>query len=123
MRKEKVKIKSVLIVEDENKIRDIYKKLLTEEGYEVIETSNAGDAYDILCKREVDLVILDIQLPKIEGDRLHEVLRFFHYKSRVLVASVYPLETQVQLIPDADDYYDKSQGLDTLLVKIKKILM
>ena len=74
-------MESVLIVEDERKIREIYKKLLTEEGYEVIETSNAIDAYDILEKREVDLVILDIKLPKINGDLLHEVLRFFHKKS------------------------------------------
>ena len=113
---------SVLIVEDERKIREIYKKLLTEEGYEVIETSNAIDAYDILEKREVDLVILDIKLPKINGDLLHEVLRFFHKKSKILVASVYPLETQKKLIPDAAEYYDKSHGLDALLDKINGLL-
>ena len=114
-------MESVLIVEDERKIREIYNKLLTEEGYEVIETSNAIDAYDILGKREVDLMILDIKLPNINGDLLHEVLRFFHKKSKILVSSVYSLETQMQLIPDAADYYDKSQGIDALLVKIKKV--
>ena len=115
-------MESVLIVDDEKKIRDIYRKLLTEEGYEIIETSNAVDAYEILEKKKVDLVILDIQLPKIKGDTLHEVLRFFHNQSKVLVASVYPLETQMQLLPGAADYYDKSLGLDVLLIKIKRLL-
>jgi DNA-binding response OmpR family regulator len=113
---------SVLIVDDEKKIRDIYKKLLTEEGYETIVTSNSTDAYDTLKTRKVDLVILDIQLPKIKGDTLYEVLRFFRNSSKVLVASVYSLEKQMQLIPDADDYFDKSHGLDVLLAKIKKLL-
>jgi DNA-binding response OmpR family regulator len=116
-------MKSVLIVEDEYKIRDIYKKLLTEEGYEVIESSNVIEAYDILGIRKIDLVILDIQLPKINGDTLYEVLQFFHNQSKVLVASVYSIEKQMQLIPDAADYYDKSMGLEALLVKIKSLLM
>jgi hypothetical protein len=94
-------VQKVLIVEDEEKIRNIYTKLLTDEGYDVRSSSNVSDAYDIL---------------------LYEVLRFMRNKSRVLVASVYSLDTQRSLIPGASGYFDKSSGLDVLLGTIKSIL-
>jgi len=115
-------MKSILVVEDEVKIRKMYKKLLTEEGFKVLETSNAVDAYEILGKKKVDLVVLDIRMPEIEGNVLYQILNLFHKKNKVLVASVYPVEVQKRLIPDAADYYDKSHGLALLLEKIKKIL-
>jgi two-component system OmpR family response regulator len=115
-------VQRVLIVEDEEKIRNIYTTLLKDEGYEVLSSSNVSDAYEILMDNDIELIILDIRMPGVEGNILYEVLRFMRNKSRVLVASVYPLETQQSLIPDAEGYYDKSSGLDVLLGTIKSIL-
>ena len=112
----------ILVVEDEEKIRTIYTTLLSDEGYEVLSTSNVPDAYDLLLKNEVDLIVLDIRMPRVEGTVLYEVLRRIRHKGTVLVASVYPLETQRRLIPDAAGYFDKSSGLDVLVRKIKSIL-
>ncbi|MBN2324140.1 MAG: response regulator [Spirochaetes bacterium] len=115
-------MQKVLIVEDEDKIRSIYTTLLQDEGYEVLSSSNVSDAYDILLNNDVDLIVLDIKMPGIEGNILYEVLRFMRNKSRVLVASVYSVDTQRSLIPGASGYFDKSSGLDVLLGIIKSIL-
>jgi len=116
-------MKRILVVEDEDRIRHIYTKFLTEEGFDVIETSNAVDAYDVLVRDKVDLVLLDIKMPQIEGNLLYEILHSFHINNSVLVASVYPVEVQKRLVPGARDYYDKSHGIEVLLDKIKKILV
>ena len=119
----KERMKRILVVEDEDRIRHIYTKFLTEEGFDVIETSNAVDAYDVLVRDKVDLVLLDIKMPQIEGNLLYEILHSFHINNSVLVASVYPVEVQKRLVPGARDYYDKSHGIEVLLDKIKKILV
>jgi DNA-binding response OmpR family regulator len=115
-------VQKVLIVEDEEKIRNIYTTLLKDEGYDVRSSSNVSDAYDILLNNDIDLIILDIRMPGVEGNILYEVLRFMRNKSKVLVASVYSLDTQRSLIPGASGYFDKSSGLDVLLGTIKSIL-
>ncbi len=122
MPERKIGIKNILVVEDEDKIRNIYIKLLKDEGYSVYESSNVSDAYEIVTSNNIDLIILDIRMPEIEGNILYEILQFMRIKSKILVASVYPIEIQRMMIPDAADYFDKSHNLDILLEKINNIL-
>lgn len=112
----------ILIVDDEKKIRKIYSRLLTAEGFEVIEKFNAMEASETLVREKVDLVLLDIKMPEVDGSILYEVMQLFNRKARIIVTSVYPLDEQKRLIPEAVDYYDKSQGTDILLAKIKEAL-
>lgn len=115
-------MKKILLVDDEKKIRDIYAKLLADEGFSVIEAKNAPDANDILKNEKIDLILLDIKIPEIEGDILYEVIQMFYKEIKVIVTSVYPIEEQKQIIREAADYYDKSQALEILLSKIKSVL-
>ena len=115
-------MKTILIVDDEDQIRTTYKKLLMDEGYLVCEATNAIEANERLVFEKVDLVLLDINMPKIDGATLHEVIDFVHPETRVIVSSVYPLSQQQSLINSACDYYDKSQCLDVLLEKISRVL-
>lgn len=115
-------MKRILIVDDEEKIREIYTKLLIDEGYDAVGVPGAADANDVLKNKEIDLILLDIKMPEVEGNILYGVIQLFHRKIKVIVISVYNLDEQRQVIPDAADYYDKSQGIDILLTKIKKVL-
>jgi len=61
------KNKSILIVEDEQYLRDLYKQILEEEGY-MVETANEGEtALELIKKNTYDLKLLDIILPKMDG--------------------------------------------------------
>ena len=112
----------ILIVDDEKKIREIYRKLLEFEKYEVLEAADATAASKLLIGDEdIRLILLDINMPQINGGTLYRMIRILDPKTRVIVTSAYPLEDQKQMIARADDYYDKSQGMDILLDKIKKL--
>jgi DNA-binding NtrC family response regulator len=112
----------ILIVDDDKKIRRIYAVLLKSEGFKVAEASNAQSANEILKWEEIDLTLLDIKMPEVDGGIMYEIIQAFHKKSKVIVTSVYPLDDQKNLIAGANDYYDKSQGIEILLNKIKKVL-
>lgn len=57
----------VLVAEDEEKLRKIIKTYLQRDGYEVLEAENGQDAIDLLDETAVDLVILDVMMPKVDG--------------------------------------------------------
>lgn len=59
--------KSVLIAEDESALKDLYKSLLEQEGYEVVAVDNGEAAYGVLVARSFDLLLLDILMPKLSG--------------------------------------------------------
>ena len=109
---------SILIVEDEERIRELFKRWLTQEGYVVWEAPDAQTARDKLWSVPVDIVLLDLKMPEVNGQELYTLIRTFHKKVKVITASVYPIEQQKQMIPDADDYYDKADGHKGLLEKI-----
>lgn len=115
-------MKKILVIDDEEKVRRIYSRLLTIEGFEVIEAQDADCANNILKKDDIDLVLLDIKMPIVDGSMLYEIMQLFHKKVKVIVASVYPLDEQKRIIRGATDYYDKSEGIDLLLTKVKRVL-
>jgi DNA-binding NtrC family response regulator len=112
--------KRILIVEDEEKLRRVYREVLADQGFTILEAEDAGEAYGVLEREYIDLIILDIRMEEVDGATLNEVIRFFFRDKKVLVASVYPVEDQRILIPDAFDYFDKAQGIDLLVQKVKR---
>ncbi|BES64150.1 response regulator transcription factor [Gottschalkiaceae bacterium SANA] len=57
----------VLIAEDEQRLRKIVRTYLQRDGYEVLEATNGQEAIDLLDENEVDLVILDVMMPHVDG--------------------------------------------------------
>jgi DNA-binding response OmpR family regulator len=114
--------KRVLIVEDEERIRSIYRSALAATGCAVLEAATAGEGYDLLQRVWVDLVILDIRMPEVDWAALGEVVRQFFRGSKLLVASVYPVEDQRNMVPGAVDYFDKTEGIEVLVEKVLRHL-
>jgi CheY-like chemotaxis protein len=115
-------MKSILIVDDEQKIRSLYRRLLEDEGYHIFDAPDANEAANILLIEKVDLVLLDLNMPKIRGDEMLDIVKVYDVEFKVMVASVYPLDQQKRLVPHADGYFDKADGMELLLHKIKEIL-
>lgn len=113
-------MKSILIVDDESKIRGIYHDLFSGGGHRILETSSASGAYDMLVREKIDLVLLDINMPEIDGDIVHELIETFHLYAKVIVCSVRPVVEQRQIVRGAAGYYDKSEGFEALRVKVEK---
>jgi len=115
-------MKRILIIDDERRIGQSYTVLLTEEGFEVKHASNAQEATNLLIREHFALVLLDINMPGVDGKVMYEVIREYDRDIKVIVSSVYPIEEQVQSILGASAYHNKSQGVDILVTKIKEVL-
>jgi DNA-binding NtrC family response regulator len=113
---------TILIVDDEERIRSVFRKLMQREGFDVIEAANAGDAYELAVTRQADLILLDINMFEVDGTVLFEAVHLFCQKAKVIVTSVYPIEDQKRLIKGAEDYYDKSDSLQILIRKVKRVM-
>ena len=112
-------MKTILVVDDNERIRHIYGKTFLKEGFRVLESSSADEANEILLIEKVDLMLLDINMPSVDGCVFHMVSQMFHPDIKVIVSSVYPLDDQKLLIKGAFDYFDKSEGIKVLIRKVK----
>lgn len=59
--------KTVLLVEDERRLREIVSDYFRNEGFEVIEAEDGKKALELFAEHEIDLIMLDIMLPEIDG--------------------------------------------------------
>ena len=66
---------NILIIEDEKSVSEILKAYLEKEGYGVYCTENGLDGIEIFRKEKIDLVILDLMLPDIDGEEVCKILR------------------------------------------------
>jgi len=92
-------------------------------GYAVTEASDGDEALQVLNNNPgIDLLILDIMLPKKSGLEIFEIIKKDFPSLKVIISSVYPLEEQEFLIWDADDYYYKTESMSVLIDKVDKLL-
>lgn len=116
-------MKKALIVDDEAKIRNVYRQLLTLELFEVLEAENGEQAGILLIQHtDIDLILLDIHMPVVNGAVLFDLIKLNNPNAKVVITSVYPIEDQRRLIYKADSYHDKAEGIDVLLLKIRNAL-
>jgi two-component system, OmpR family, response regulator ResD len=113
----------ILIIDDEPRIRTLFRRQLKNEGYSAVEADDGERALDLLGQdNEIDLVVLDISLPKTSGmDTFAEIRKRFPW-IKILVSSVYSQDEQGFLIGEAEDYYYKSDSLSLLTDKIGRLL-
>ncbi|MBS6599943.1 MAG: response regulator transcription factor [Clostridium sp.] len=113
----------ILIVEDEEKIARFTELELVHEGYEVVKADNGRDGLEIAEKGGIDLILLDIMLPKING---LEVLRRLRKNSDIpvimLTARDAVMDKVSGLDAGADDYITKPFAIEELLARIRTAL-
>lgn len=115
--------KRILIVDDEERIRKVYKRFLYAVSislYDVTDAADAEEATEILVRHDFDLVILDLRMSGVDGAELFSIIKECNPRQKVLVASVYPVDKQKRLAPAADDYFDKADGPVKLLAAVTR---
>lgn len=113
----------VLVVEDEDILREIIIDYLTADGYQVLEAADGEKALELFQTNAVDLVILDIVLPKIDG---WSVCRRIRKQSGVpiiiLTARSDEDDSLLGYELGADDYLIKPYSPKVLMAKVKRFL-
>ncbi|MBP6962001.1 response regulator, partial [Candidatus Saccharibacteria bacterium] len=65
----------ILLVEDDNNLREIYEARLMAEGYDIVSARDGEEALSVAIKEKPDLVISDVMMPKISGFDMLDILR------------------------------------------------
>ena len=114
--------KKILVVDDEEHVRQLFKEELTEEGYEVFLAADGAEAIRMVDEVKPDLVTLDVRMPGMDGI---EVLRVLKEKKRdlpMIMCTAYPEYKHNFGVWASEAYVVKSGDLKALKDTIKKLL-
>jgi len=113
----------ILVVDDEDIIRESLSFILRKEKYEVEEAANGKIALEMLKESSYDLVITDLEMPVMKGIELLDELRKVNLQTNTIVITAYgSMETAIAALRSgASDYILKPVEFDELLIKVKKL--
>ena len=115
-------MKKILIVEDEEVIRLELKTLLENAGYKVVLLTDFEHAREEIKKAKMDLILLDINLPGINGEILLREIRKESNVPVIMVTSrVSEVDEVLSISSGADDYITKPYHPTILLLRIQNI--
>ncbi|MBR8701714.1 Transcriptional regulatory protein SrrA [Fusobacterium sp. DD29] len=116
-------MKRILIVDDEDQIRNILRMYLVKEGYDVLEAEDGEKALNIFYEKPVDLVVLDVMLPKKDGwSILREIKKYSETPVIMLTARDESEDEIFGFEMGADDYVTKPFNNKILLARINSLL-
>ncbi len=116
---------TILVVDDEEMIRQLVSTFLTQTGYKVIEAENGEAALDKYSIEAADLVILDLSMPGMGGEKCMEQLLKMDPKAKILLASGYfhgNVSTQIDNGKYRQHFIQKPYRLKALAQKVRQFL-
>jgi DNA-binding response OmpR family regulator len=113
--------KIILIVDDESQFREVLTRHLNKEGYETITANNGEEAFALLGKEDIDLVLLDILMPRSDGIDFIKKVHESNYKGLPIIvlsnlSEVSPSEAVKEIL------IKSNTSLEQISQKIKKHL-
>jgi two-component system response regulator MtrA len=119
-------VSRVLVVEDDEDIRDLVGMLLSARGYTVITRGDAADVLALASAREVDVLLMDISLPGRDGLETTRLIRadpaIAHLPVVLMTARTRQQDIDVGYAAGADDYIVKPFVTDDLVLRLEKAL-
>ena len=113
---------TVLVVDDEDVIRETVREILTDEGYRVIAAPEGSEVLDLVASENPDVILLDVWMPEMDGIVLLRQIRREHPEARVIMisghGSIHAAVTATKL--GAFDFIEKPLSLDGLLATIER---
>ncbi len=114
----------ILVVDDDKNTRLFFKAVLESEHYSVLTASNGEDALALMDCHHVDLIILDVMMPRMDGYQFATVLRENHNQIPILMVSAKQLPADVKrgFLSGTDDYMTKPIDEEMMLLRIRALL-
>ena len=113
---------SILCIDDDPRILDLYKALLGAKGYTVLTAPDGPTGLAITRKYSISVVVVDFRMPGLDGNQVARVLMQEHPKLPVVMCSGFPDDIPESLKWFADVVLEKGDGPDTLLSAIDKLI-
>ena len=116
------KFMNVLIVDDEKLIRDVVKEYAISEGYHIFEAEDGEMALDIIETNKIDVIVLDIMMPKLDGFSTYkEIKKIENIPTIILSARSEEYDKLLGFELGVDDYLTKPFSPKELIARIKAI--
>jgi DNA-binding response OmpR family regulator len=116
-------MKTILIVDDEKHIRLLYEEEFKDEGYEVLTAANGYEALDIVKNYDLDLVLLDIKMPEMDGTEFLRTVRQFNTTLPIIISTAYGNQVQQDFSAWlSNGYMVKTSDMSELKAQVKEIL-
>lgn len=114
----------ILVIEDDRAIQNLLKYALRQEGYEIKDVSTAQEGIDYAISAAVDLIILDLGLPDMDGIHVVEAIRRFSESLPIIVVSARSSEAEKIRCLDAgvNDYVSKPFSTAELMARVRAAL-
>ena len=114
----------ILIIEDEHDVRELYRDLLTDNGFEVLEAGDGISGLRMAKENLWDLMLLDIMLPQVDGLRILEEIRTKFDKPVLIISNLNNDDIITKSIDlGSNDYVIKSElNPAQFIVEVKKYL-
>lgn len=113
----------ILICDDEALIRNVIKEYLVVENYQVLEAENGIDAIEVVKNNDVDLVIMDIMMPKMDGyQAVREIKKIKDIPFIMLSARGEEFDKLVGFDMGVDDYVTKPFSPKELVARVKAVM-
>ncbi|WP_324825444.1 sigma-54 dependent transcriptional regulator [Sinanaerobacter sp. ZZT-01] len=116
---------NILVVDDEQHVRQLLNKVLTKEGYQVCTACDGLEGLEILQTINVDIIISDIKMPKMTGiEFLHRVKEMDPEIAFILITAFATMETAIDALKSgAQDYVTKPFDITEILTAVKKLCL
>ena len=115
---------TILVAEDDKNIRTLMAAVLKQESYQVVEASNGREALIILEERLIDLLVVDIMMPEMDGYQLAATIRKENTQLPIIMVTARQTAEDKKhgFLAGIDDYLVKPIDFDEFLLRIKAIL-
>lgn len=117
---------NVLVIDDDDTMRDVVVEALRAAGFTTRETSNGKKGLDLARELQPDLVLLDIMMPEMDGLTALQTLRKDAWGAAVpviMLTSIDETSTILEAMKYADDYFVKTERtLDELVAKVNALI-
>lgn len=115
---------NILVVDDDKNIRYVMKEILQTAKYNVFTATNGEDAFDVIIKEHIDLTIVDIMMPKLNGYEFTKEIRAFNSDMPILMVSAkqLPEDRKKGFLAGIDDFMTKPIDTEELLLHVKALL-
>jgi DNA-binding response OmpR family regulator len=114
---------TILIVDDHANVRTLIKDYLSELGYRVVSARDGAEALAVVGREPVDLILLDVMMPNLDGFAFLRVYRKEHNVPVILLtARLAEADKVAGLELGADDYVTKPFGMQELVARIRAVL-
>lgn len=116
--------KKILVVDDEEMLRKILTKILTQAGYKVDTASNGEEAIEKIKAHPFDLMVTDIRMPVKDGSLALPAIESLKPKLKIILLTGYPLQPELEEKVAKGDYAYLTKPFDNqeLIAKVQSLL-